>query len=312
MLKRMIVVVAAVTTLMLAVTIPAFADWSQSCLGAEHSNCWWVLTDRGVQPVVPPTQHTYYPDQSVPDPDPCYYVQVSPQPDPGPAWHGHDPKHGRLWRTWCPDSLYIELHNPDGSSKQGAPRLIGTYYVPDGTPPGQDPGIDPLALAKQATGELTIPTPEPHFGPDADEVAVKIPVWLWIDYDGPIVKTASAGTLTATVTATLNSTTWQMGEPVDVQHPHSQFPQPVTCEGAGTQYGPGMDRMHPPCGYTYIWKSLPGRTNGTGTWTVTVTAHWTIRWNVSSGEAGSQQVTVTSTAPLKVREWHSVLVNQPG
>jgi hypothetical protein len=253
----------------------------------------------------------YHPDQSIPDPDPCIYRKVYPQPRADSVfWHGNDPLHGRLWDTVCPDALYIDERDQNGNNRQ-ADTYMGTYYVPDGVPPGQGPEISPMSLVSQAIGNLTIPTPTPHVGPDANKIAVKVPTWLWIDYAGPITVTTTAGALSATVTATLDSTTWQMGEPVDVHTPGVPA-APVTCAGAGTAYAPGLDPKQPPCGYTYIWKSLPERTGGTGTWTVTATAHWTVNWSVSTGLTGSQQVATTAQIPLLVREWHVVLVDKAG
>ncbi|MEO7125672.1 MAG: hypothetical protein ABI382_03935, partial [Nakamurella sp.] len=71
----------------------------------------------------------------------------------------------------------------------------------------------------------------------------------------------------------------------------------------------------PPCGYTYIWRSLPERTGGTGVWPVTVTSRYTISWTVTGGaggaviESGNDSVETTTTAPLLVREWHSILID---
>ena len=49
-----------------------------------------------------------------------------------------------------------------------------------------------------------------------------------------------------------------------------------------------------------------------GTWTVTVTATWTVSWALSTGETGSQQLRVQSSTPVHVGEWHVVLVNGSG
>ncbi len=305
-LRRVAAPLLAASLGLIAFPLIANAAWSFAC--PVYQPCHWLLTDGGASPAVPPGQEMYFPGEA--DPDPCAYRQLSPQPDPSSAaWQGHDPEHGRLWQTWCPDALYLEISNPDGTNRQ-ADTYIGTYYVPDGAPPGASPGIDPMALVAQAMGNLTIPPPVPHFGPDATQVAVKVPTWLWIDDAGPIVQTASAGTLTATVTATLVSSEWQMGEPMDVARPSDHAPT-VSCQGAGRPYRAGSSPAAAPCQYTYVWRSLPDRTGGTGTWTVTVTANWTVGWTVSSGEAGSEQVTVTGTAPLQVREWHVVLVDKP-
>jgi hypothetical protein len=77
-----------------------------------------------------------------------------------------------------------------------------------------------------------------------------------------------------------------------------------------------MDPGAPPCGYTYVWRSLPARTDGTGSWPVTVTSRYTTTWTSTDGagavvETGSDTVNTTATAALPVREWHSLLIDQP-
>ena len=64
-----------------------------------------------------------------------------------------------------------------------------------------------------------------------------------------------------------------------------------------------------PCGYTYIWQSLPERTGGSGNWTITVTATWTVGWVLSTGETGGQAITSQATIPVHVGEWHVVLID---
>ena len=95
-------------TLFACFPILATAEWTFDCV--FHSGCRWKLTSGGADPFMPSRHATYYPDQSVPEPDPCYYLKAYPQPDPGPVWNGHDPQHGRLWDTYCPDALTIELN----------------------------------------------------------------------------------------------------------------------------------------------------------------------------------------------------------
>ena len=198
------------------------------------------------------------------------------------------------------------IFNSDGA----APivyRPTATYYVPDGLPPGTS-APDPQSVLDRAIGKLRIPTPQPEVGPDLSKVAVKVPVWLWIDNADPITVSTTAGPITATVTARLTSTTWQMGEPVDPAHPET-LAASITCDGAGVAFTPGADSKKPPCGYTYIWQSLPERTGGSGNWTITVTATWTVDWALSTGETGGQAITSQAAIPVHVGEWHVVLID---
>lgn len=281
----------------------AAADWHFHCF--ESGACIYVLTSTGTRPVVGPEQGEWVPGGQVPDP--CRYRQVSPQPPPeSAAWGGHDPAHGRLWQAYCPTAIslgnaggYIYL---DGSDP---------YYVPDGQTPDEAAPPDPYTLVQQARGRVNPPDPTLRLGPDPTAIAVKIPVWLWTEPTPPIVQTAAAGPLTATVTATLTSTSWDMGEPIDPADPH-RTAAPVICAGPGTPFTAGADPSRPPCGYTYIWRSLPHRTDGTGTWTVTATATWTITFAVTGGTGGaitgSQTVTTETSTPVEVREWRPVLI----
>ena len=311
MLSRAIAGVALVMGLLLFGALPAHAGWSYSCRGVFDVTCNWVLTNKGAQPVVPPSQQVWRP-AGVVEPDPCLYRQIMSQPAPGDAaWGGHDPEHGRLWQAFCPDALAVAERDENGNNiiRYGTPS--DPYYVPDGTAPNQANTIDPMMLVARAEGNLTIPVPVPNFGPDTTRVAVKIPVWLWTDAVPPIVQTAAAGTLTATVTAELTATTWDMGEPADPATPTATVPA-VQCAGPGMPYTAGANPAAPPCGYTYLWRSLPERTAGAGTWPVTVTAHWTITWTLSTGATGTDTVDTRTTVPLRVREWHSILQNTAG
>lgn len=280
-------------------SIPAFAKWSFKCSGVISEHCDWILVVGGIQPALPATQEWYTPP-SVDYVERCRYRQRSPQPPPEDSrWGANDPEHGRLWEIWCPEKLVL---GEDGASN-AYPTIIwqGLTYVDDGDyPPGGD-YVDPRVLMSEARGSLDLPAPIPHLGPDAADLAVHVPTWMSVEDPGPLVSTATAGGITATITARLTRTTWEPGEPA---HPATGAPVPaVTCDGPGTAYRPGLDPAAPPCGYTYRWRSLPERTGGTGAWTLTATATWTVDWALSTGETGAEETTVTATVPVEIREW---------
>lgn len=252
--------------------------------------------------MVPAHQSVFVPPG---EPDPCGYLQLQRQPEPdSQLWQGRDPDHGRLWQMHCPGRWVI---GADGNRGQLADAIV-IYYVPDGTWPHQVAPVDPQMVVERATGQLDVPEPVIHFGPDASELAVRVPIWLWIDDPGVITETATAGPITATVTARITSTQWEMGEPWQVDRPHQPAPA-VTCDGAGAAYTIGADRTNPPCGYTYAWRSLPERTAGSGTWPVTVTATYTVTWELNTGETDTETVTATSTTAVQVGEWRPILVH---
>jgi hypothetical protein len=269
--------------------------------------CSWDVSDEMTQPPSS-SGDNYFPPAGDGVPDPCDYWQVAPQPGPDdPAWGANDPEHGRLWVRLCPREF-----------EDGTIHMVfngNPYYVPDGeTPDGPAAQIDPMTLVERARGAITLPAPEPSFGPDAATLAVKVPVWLSVAPFAPITETATAGRLTATVTAELTDTTWQMGEPLDPAQPQAMAP-PVVCAGAGSPFTAGANPGEPPCGYTYRWRSLAERTGGAGTWPATVTSRYTITWTITDGggatvDANTDTVETTATTPLLVREWHSILVDQ--
>ncbi len=159
--------------------------------------------------------------------------------------------------------------------------------------------------------------PAIHFGPEP-QVAVNRRVYLWVDDPGPLTATATAGAVTVSLTATLNSVTWSMGEPASRTSPRGD-PATVTCAGAGSapdaRASANTNRPAAPgsCAYAFSWRSLPVRTGGTGTWPVTATADWTVTWTSNIGVGGTLTAPPqTSTVQVAVGEWRSELVAGPG
>ncbi len=161
---------------------------------------------------------------------------------------------------------------------------------------------------------MTAPDPVIRLGPDPNKLAVKVPIWLSVENQIPMTLTVAVRGLSVTVTATLKSTTWSMGEPVDPTDPSTRVPA-FNCDGAGSPAPTHPDpTTDPPCGYTYIWKSLAERTGGTKTWPVTATTNWAVTWAASNGTGGTlaNPLTPTSTQQVAVGEWRSSLVSGSG
>lgn len=174
------------------------------------------------------------------------------------------------------------------------------------------PPPDPEVLFQQVLARIPITSPILEFGPDRALIAVKVPVWMWTE--GPVTLTDSANDrgLTVTVTAQLNSLDLGMGEPdvrgyFDKGRPEAR----VHCDIVPTTGPPAEITREdtPPCGYTYIWRSLSDRTDGTCRWPVTITANWAITWSASNGESGSLDLTRNGATALLVREWRTQLVS---
>ena len=233
-------------------------------------------------------------------PDPCFYLPQSP--DKARA-AGHDPATGTLYEAHCPvSSLLPGL--PDGVRW-----VVRQTWAPTGQAPVV-PAPDPLELAQSAAAQLTVPAPVVHLGPDQDKVAVKVPVWLWVEEQPVLQASVSAGGLTVNATATMTSTDWSMGEPVDNpdRDPGSRVP-PFTCAAGGSAPPAGFDRTTaPPCGYTYAWRSTAARTNGAGAWRVTTVAHWTVHWVATNGANGDIPLQATASTEVRVGEWRASLV----
>ncbi|MGK2959557.1 MAG: hypothetical protein ACSLFB_14440, partial [Acidimicrobiales bacterium] len=94
--------------------------------------------------------------------------------------------------------------------------------------PGSGTVISPVVLAERARRELPVPEPEVHSAPGWEHPRiVRLPVWLWVPPESwvPLSTTATAGGVSATVTATPVSVTWVMGDGGE-----------VVCNGPGKVY----------------------------------------------------------------------------
>ena len=156
---------------------------------------------------------------------------------------------------------------------------------------------------------MSIPVPQIGIGPDFDNVAVQLWTWPWVDDPGPPSMTVTAGTVSVTAVATLSTTTWTMGEPVD--NPDTERfvrTAPVVVRGGiGATAGlrlesPAALRVHVPLEITEVADS------GTAKWPMTVTADWTATWSATTGESGTIALTATSNTAVEVGEYRIVLV----
>lgn len=180
-------------------------------------------------------------------------------------------------------------------------------------PPDAAP-VDPQVLARQALSEMTVPAPSINIGPDFSRVAVNLWTWLWISEPDPITATVAAGAVSVTATATLDSVDWSMGEPATGSAADSGSGHAVVrCQGAGVP-PPATNfdwKAEPPCGYKYKLRSLPERTGGSGSWTLTATSNWNVEWQASTGETGTATLSGTATEQVVVGEYRTLLVDQP-
>lgn len=151
--------------------------------------------------------------------------------------------------------------------------------------------VDPSAMVRSLIAQLRLPDANPRFGPNPNKnewkmLAVGFPVWLWTD--GPRQKstTASASGITFNLSAELESTTFTMGDGGK-----------VTCTSMST-YSNSVTAgaPSPTCGYVYKTPSLPR-----GTYTVTATPTWRIRWS-AAGFSGTLTTTYSDSSQIRIGE----------
>jgi hypothetical protein len=148
--------------------------------------------------------------------------------------------------------------------------------------PGTPVDVDPLVLAQMASDWLAFPTPVGEMSPPlATGTVAQLPTYLAIENWAAVSRTATAGPVSATVTATPVGQTWMLdGEVV------------AECDRPGVLVG--SDAAAPPeaCGWTPEHSSAgqPTRSeSGEPCFDVTVTMRWDVRWT-SVGAGGASGV----------------------
>ena len=212
---------------------------------------------------------------------------MSPQPAPSdPIWQGRTS--GTIVQQVC-----------DRIPNAGAfvPNIPGApYWIP-----GAPPAVDPAVLARQLLATLQIRAITigmvPEAGPDKLG-AVGVPVWMWAAQPspqtvGPITASQTMSGVTVSLTATLASTDWNMGDGTTVH-----------CTGAnaaGTPYTFTTEMTpSPTCGHVYTKQGNP--------YTITATAHWQVNWT-AAGQSGTIPLQLTSTTTRRVGELQVISVH---
>ena len=212
--------------------------------------------------------------------DGCYYIVESPQPAADdPAWEGHQPGDGAVYRQRCFGDI------------------IGALVWRADPPPGAAGGLTPAQLAARAIKALPMRGAEIGISPKPSGVGlVGLPVWMWTAVTpetwGPITATASVPGLSVTARAQATTIKWSMGDG------HS-----VTCKNPGTAYDKRKfgARRSPSCGYGGY--SEPSRTISGGRYAITATTTWNVDWWVAGGRAtGTETVTRESATSIEIDE----------
>lgn len=219
---------------------------------------------------------------SVPCTDPAFgvwsqglqcYLSPSPEDAGGP---GVPPRPAGL----DDNDLYFCVHDVG---------FAGSTFVWLPTPP-QVP-VDPLTLVYQGIIEMQLHAisigivPEPGANRKG---LIGLPTWMWTADPGPSTlgpnsRTLSLNGTSATMTAHVVRTDWNMG------NGHS-----VSCTGAGTPY---QDRFgaqsSPTCGHKYTEP---------GSYQVTGTTHWVVDWTSSNGDAGQIRFYLVAGTTIRIGE----------
>lgn len=190
---------------------------------------------------------------------------------------GVDPATGTWWLVSCP---------PDPGAK--------IVWVGPGV--ASAPTVNPILLAQQALATIHFPAPAVGMAPSSSTGVVNWPTYLWIDPAAwqPFTATASAGPVSATVTAAPDKVVWDMGDG-----------NQVTCVSPGVPWNQSMP--HTDCSYVYPRDSSR---QPAGRYTMSVRVYWHVTWTAAGATGGGDLGDIggaTATTPVRVDEIQTVV-----
>ncbi|MFT3887591.1 MAG: hypothetical protein QM713_05440 [Arachnia sp.] len=217
-------------------------------------------------------------------------------------------------QAWCKDmSETVPLDHPawGGRTEGHVVRCVrpGGSLVPDPAlwfyswrADTSLPPPDPEDMARRILASLELSAPELHTFPQGDTkqhmTYTGWHTWLWSAAPsakqwGPVSSSMSERGVTVTLTATVRRVVWDMGNG-----------ETVTC-GKGTPWSTtrsngGRNVASPDCDYVY---------ERMGHYEVTARSEWDVSWS-SGGASGTLPLELSRTAPMRVGELQSVLVNR--
>lgn len=212
------------------------------------------------------------------------YLQLAPGGGPPPPAAGN------------PNGAWYQCTEPGAC--QGTTCTRRTLWLDD--PPEQLPS--PAELAQEALERMDLEPIQIGIVPE-DEPGriglVGMPVWMWVENPtantfGPITESATAGSLTVTATASVQSTVWSMGDGNE-----------VTCTTDGTPYEDKYGESgSPDCGHRYTTTSWdkPGHR-----YTITATTQWVVEWT-GGGQTGT--IPIDHVAETQIRVGELQVLNQ--
>lgn len=144
---------------------------------------------------------------------------------------------------------------------------VPAIWVPAGQAPGAAPSVP--ALIQQALGEATLVDPTIDLNPPGEQVT-NVSSWLWVAPGGwaAVVASATAGGVTATVTASPMAVVWNLGDG-----------DTVTCPGPGVPYDRSKPAAEQSTYCTYTWRTSSAAQPG-AVYVVTATIEYQVTTTV--------------------------------
>ena len=235
------------------------------------------------------------PDQAPTAPNPCQYTWVPGSDLAGP--------NGSTSGTWA----YPDVSNPQGCRNALPTGFYGpptAFWVPVSRGAAAPP---PQQVAVQALSSAHIASPTFETWPPDGHAEVNWPTWVHISSGWARVSTsATAGPVTATVTATPTSMTVSSFDSVDGGATYQ--PISVSCPGPGTAYNPNEPYadQHSDCTISWSWPSANYSSGSSyGTYPLTVSVTYSVSWTATGGPGGGgtlAPITRSTTIEFRVGE----------
>jgi hypothetical protein len=149
--------------------------------------------------------------------------------------------------------------------------------------------VDVRALALEALRSVQVGAPVVATNPDSGRSSfVRVPTWLWVDgsWWRSYSATATAGRVSATVTARPVRTVWSTGDGGS-----------ESCSGPGTAWRPGLSEEATSCRHTYERSSSSERA---GVFRVRASVEFEVTWSSNVGSSG-RLPSIRREAELAVR-----------
>jgi hypothetical protein len=194
----------------------------------------------------------------------------------------------------------------DDGSAYGVSEIV-TFTLPLAGPPS----VDPRELALMARGRLPFPLPVVSFSPPLDSpddfLLVQFPTWIRIENWSTESRSASAGAVTATVTARPIRQVWDF----DPRTSNSEFEGGCAAQGASYDPSRPPEVQSTPCSFTFRHSSAGQPHPFPDAYEAHLSVVYEITWTSNIGAGGSLG-TVIRTTVMPVRVGEQQALNESG